>query len=693
MTRHHVGIDLGTTYCCVHIYDEKRHIVSPILDGSTSQIPSYVSYCGDNILYGAVAMNQILNNTKYTVYDSKRMIGKKFDNKDFQIDRKNWMFETVRGANNSININIEYKGKIIPLAPEEISGHILRYLKNITEKTLTSGECSDVVVTVPAAFDSIQREKTILAAKEIAGFKHVALLDEPSAAALEYAQGLPKHTQEKVLIFDFGGGTLDISIVDINQTECRVVKTKGNPHFGGQDIDKILVGYFKDDFEKQNNVKIDMSTKEGQMAMMLLKIECEKLKRNLSNLRTANFTLNKFYQGFDLNAKLTKRNFEKRISGFLEKAKDLIEETLNEAKLQPDDISQIILVGGSSQIPAVGELIENYFDKKPMQSIKPLEVVSRGACLQCYNLHCINGFEPQHEINGIEEISEDSSSSTPPRSRMTFSAPAFDTTNHEIEDVIADQTNNQRERPNRQVRAHSHSDHDEEEDKPKPTPRMVHGRQIKLVEKVSLSFGIREENDIFSKIIPSGVVIPAKEVQTYCTTVDYQEFMDIAVFQGENRKASENSFLGMFTISDFPKRKAGKVEVAIEMTIDRSGILTLNASVENKKVKYVFNKELGTSEQELDRIRNNLAVVRNPKEEFEKLASRLPLLGEKIKKKCREESNKNAEHNQLRKNVFNLIDDVQDEEDPSPERINELVENMESLMREIYSVFPELADE
>ncbi|EAY09650.1 dnaK protein [Trichomonas vaginalis G3] len=728
MNRYYLGIDLGTTYCCIYYYDEKKHVAEAIKDQDSSQIASYVSYNKDDVVYGSVAQNQVMNNPENTVYDSKRMIGKKFSNPDFQIDRQNWPFNTSQADDDSIRINVSARGKKLNLRPEEVSGNILRYLKATAEKVI--GECSDVVITIPASFDEIQREKTIFAAKEIAGFKNVALLDEPSAAALEYAQNLPPNSEEKVLIFDFGGGTLDISIVEISRNKCKVLKTKGNPHFGGQDIDKILVDKFKADFEKKNRVTIDPYTLQGQRALLSLKMECEQLKKNLSQKLRCEIKHPKLFNGYDLEGTLSRKQFEICIGNILTESLNMVIETIKEVNLTRDNISQIILVGGSSQIPAVADNLKNYFKISPINSIQPLEAVAKGACLQCFNIHKAHGFDPNFSETGIEEIDPNDSSatmssdSTPPpiQRKKTFTSPVLadnpepeapkpkpqpqnKTKSSDSEDIEENPSTQRRTRrrnwnesssdsgeehpkPKPKPKPISESDSDEVE-KPKPAPPSIQGHQIKLVEKVNLSFGVRIQDDKFSKIIDSGMKIPAKNSRTFTTTVDYQEYIDVAIFQGESENALENRFIGMITINDIPKRKKGEVDAILELSIDRSGILTLNASIDNKKVQYVFNKELGANEQEMSEIRSNLEVIRDPMEEFNRLSSRITGLNEKLRAKYRKERN-NPQCIKLRKRVEELLDNIQFDEAPSQDEIKQLVQQMQEAIRDIYTAFPNI---
>ncbi|EAY18438.1 dnaK protein [Trichomonas vaginalis G3] len=676
MNQPHLGIDLGTTYCCIFAFDEKKNIKFSIRDGDSEQIPSFVSFANEERIVGRKAMAQMITNPTNTIYDSKRMIGRNFDNQIFQEDRKNWMFTTTRGMEGSININATINNQTITLLPEEISGYILKHLKDTAE--LVIGNCTDVVITIPAAFNERQREKTIFAAQEIAGFRSVILLDEPSSAALEYAQGLPSNADELVLIFDFGGGTLDISIVEIFNNQCKVIATNGDPHFGGQDIDQLLVNRFRYDFETKNGIKIDQTTKEGQKAILLLKLCCENLKKELNYIIKAEFTIKSFYNNIDLYCSMNRREFRTLCSDLFKRAENLVKQSLEKAKLRPENISQVIMIGGSSQIPEIQQILQDIFDKEPLHSINALEAVARGACIQCYNLHKTNGFEK--EITPNKEEVEETKPKKPSDNKEGGKEKEPKNTSHEIEEVEETKpkkpSDNKEGGKEKEPKNTSHEIEEVEETKPKkpsdnkeggkykpqnaiPVERI--GFQIKLVETVSLSFGIRTIDDGFSVVIKSGSVIPAKFSQLYETTVDDQDTVDACIFQGESPVASQNSYIGTYRITGIPKKKAGEVMIKIILSLDRSGVFSLTPLFDDKELPYTFVKELCISDSEMKNVKDNLNLFRNQDTitEFYKLAAQLTRIESVIKRICRKEKNSNEKHVNLKERIFDLVTDTQ----------------------------------
>ena len=327
-------------------------------------------------LIGDAAKNQVAMNATNTVFDAKRLIGRKFTEKVVQDDMKHWPFKVVEGPNGKPIIQVTFKGEVKQFAAEEISSMVLMKMKEIAEAYL-GREVKNAVITVPAYFNDSQRQAT-KDAGTIAGLNVLRIINEPTAAAIAY--GLDKKGSEKnVLIFDLGGGTFDVSLLTIEEGIFEVKATAGDTHLGGEDFDNRMVEYFVAEFKKK--FKKDMS--ENQRALRRLRTACERAKRTLSSSTQANLEIDSLFEGIHFNSVITRARFEDLNMDYFRKCMEPVEKVLKDSKLSKSQVHEIVLVGGSTRIPKVQEMLSEFFNGKELnKSINPDEAVAYGATVQ-----------------------------------------------------------------------------------------------------------------------------------------------------------------------------------------------------------------------------------------------------------------------------------------------------------------------
>ncbi|KAI9219196.1 dnaK-type molecular chaperone bipA [Blastocladiella britannica] len=369
-----IGIDLGTTYSCVAIFENGK--VEIIANEQGHRItPSYVAFTDDERLVGDAAKNQAAANPENTVYDAKRLIGRTYDDKLLQQDIKHFPFKVVSKSGKPF-IRINTKGQDKDFAPEEISAMVLTKMKEVAESFL-GRKVTHAVVTVPAYFNDGQRQATKDAGK-IAGLNVLRVINEPTAAAIAY--GLDKTGGERnVLVFDLGGGTFDVSLLSIDKGVFEVLATAGDTHLGGEDFDQRLVDYFVKLYKK----KFSKDCTKDLKALGKLKREAEKAKRALSSQMSVRVEIEAFHDGNDFSETLTRAKFEELNNDLFKKTIKPVERVLKDAGLKKSEIEDVVLVGGSTRIPKVQQLLQDYFNgKQPSKSINPDEAVAYGAAVQ-----------------------------------------------------------------------------------------------------------------------------------------------------------------------------------------------------------------------------------------------------------------------------------------------------------------------
>ena len=370
-----IGIDLGTTYSCVGIFKNGR--VEIIANDQGNRItPSYVAFTTDGErLIGDAAKNQLTSNPENTIFDVKRLIGREFKDSSVQSDIKHFPFTVIeRRSKPTISVKISSEQKFFE--PEEISAMVLGKMREIAEAYLGK-KVTHAVVTVPAYFNDAQRQAT-KDAGTISGLNVLRIINEPTAAAIAY--GLDKKEDEKnILVFDLGGGTFDVSLLTIDNGVFEVVATNGDTHLGGEDFDQRVMEHFIKLFKKKTNKDV----RKDNRAVQKLRREVEKAKRTLSSQHQTKIEIESFYDNEDFSEILTRAKFEELNVDLFRSTMKPVEKVLEDADLKESDIAEVVLVGGSTRIPKVQQLVKEYFDgKEPSRGINPDEAVAYGAAVQ-----------------------------------------------------------------------------------------------------------------------------------------------------------------------------------------------------------------------------------------------------------------------------------------------------------------------
>lgn len=371
-----VGIDLGTTYSCVGVWQNgKVEIIAN--DQGNRTTPSYVSFSGSERLIGDAAKNQSALNPQNTIFDAKRLIGRNFSDKSVQNDIKHWPFTVVTDPQGRPLISVQYCDQTKTFRPEEISAMVLTKMKEISESFLGQS-ITDAVITVPAYFNDSQRQAT-KDAGIIAGINVLRIINEPTAAAIAYGLDKQADEEKKILIFDLGGGTFDVSVLTVQGGVFEVLATSGDTHLGGEDFDNLLVQYCAEQFKKSTKTNIS----ENPRALRRLRTACERAKRSLSSSTQAQIEIDTLAEGKDFNITVTRAKFEDLCMSLFRKCMDPVDDAMRTAKVSKSQIDEIVLVGGSTRIPKVQELLSEYFNGKQLnKSINPDEAVAYGAAVQ-----------------------------------------------------------------------------------------------------------------------------------------------------------------------------------------------------------------------------------------------------------------------------------------------------------------------
>lgn len=370
-----IGIDLGTTYSCVGVFQHgKVEIIAN--DQGNRTTPSYVAFTDTERLIGDAAKNQVAMNPTNTVFDAKRLIGRKFNDTVVQSDMKLWPFKVICD-NGKPKVQVEYKGETKAFYPEEISSMVLVKMKEIAEAYLGQ-RVSNAVITVPAYFNDSQRQAT-KDAGVIAGLNVLRIINEPTAAAIAYGLDKGKRGERNVLIFDLGGGTFDVSILTIEDGIFEVKSTAGDTHLGGEDFDNRMVNHFVEEFKRKH--KKDIS--QNKRAVRRLRTACERAKRTLSSSTQASIEIDSLFEGIDFYTSITRARFEELNSELFRGTLEPVEKALQDAKMDKSKIHEIVLVGGSTRIPKIQKLLQDFFNGRELnKSINPDEAVAYGAAVQ-----------------------------------------------------------------------------------------------------------------------------------------------------------------------------------------------------------------------------------------------------------------------------------------------------------------------
>ncbi|XP_071688916.1 heat shock cognate 70 kDa protein-like [Rutidosis leptorrhynchoides] len=573
-----IGIDLGTTYSCVGALKDGRIEIIPNEQGNRTT-PSCVAFTDSERFIGDGAKNQALVNSANTIFDAKRLIGRSFSDPQVQDDIKLWPFKVTGGLGDTPTIVVSYKGQKKEFLVEEISSMILAKMKESAE-TYLGDVVKNAVVTVPAYFNDSQRQAT-KDAGNIAGLNVVRMINEPTAAAIAYGLNYKTSIRSKInaLVFDLGGGTFDVSVMTIEKGDIFEVKgVAGDSHLGGEDFDHRMVEHCVEEFKRK--FKLDLN--ENKRALGRLRFACEKAKRILSSTTQTTIKLDCLHDGIDFSMKFTRAKFEELNSSFFEKCIKTVENCLNDAGIKKSCVDEIILVGGSTRIPKVQQMLQEFFDGKQLcKSVNPDEAVAYGAAVLAANLS--------------------------------------GTSNKSVQDVV-------------------------------------------LSDVTPLSLGIELYRDKFSVVIPKNTPIPTSKAQTYVTAIDELTLVDVKVYHGERCRATDNHFLGKFTVDGLPCLPKGEAEVLVCFEIDANGILTVTGGVvaTGKVAKITIdNEKRRLSKDEIERMLKEAERYKFEDAEFKKKADARYELEDYVynmRKKINEKNGKNLSDEKLKEMENAIVD-------------------------------------
>ncbi|KAI9137378.1 heat shock protein Hsp70-3 [Paraphysoderma sedebokerense] len=371
-----IGIDLGTTYSCVAVMNENGQVEVIANEQGNRTTPSYVAFTETERLIGDAAKNQAAMNPTNTVFDAKRLIGRRINEESVKKDMALWPFTVIDDGMGNPVIQVSYLGESKTFTPQEISSMVLTKMREIAESKIGKS-VKKAVVTVPAYFNDSQRQAT-KDAGSIANLDVLRIINEPTAAAIAYGLDQKDNTEKTVLIFDLGGGTFDVSLLSISKGIFSVKATAGDTHLGGEDFDNSLVKHFTEEFKRKH--KKDIS--DDKRAVRRLRTACERAKRSLSTLTKATVEIDSLHSGVDFYSTITRAKFEELNAQTFSSTLEPVKKVLKDAKIDKSKVDDIVLVGGSTRIPKVQSLLSDFFGKELNKSINPDEAVAYGAAVQ-----------------------------------------------------------------------------------------------------------------------------------------------------------------------------------------------------------------------------------------------------------------------------------------------------------------------
>ncbi|CAE6459854.1 unnamed protein product [Rhizoctonia solani] len=369
-----IGIDLGTTYSCVGVFRGGRVEIIPNNQGNRVT-PSWVAFGAEERLIGDPAKQVFHKMPSQTIFDVKRLMGRRIDDKDLEDDMKTWPFKVVE-YEGRLTVQVEFQGELRHFTPQQISAMVLRSLKEMAEMYLGTA-VNHAVITVPAYFNDVQRHAT-KEAGAIAGLNVLRIINEPTAAAIAYGMDTIRTQESNLIVYDLGGGTFDVSLLKINGGIFQVLATAGDPHLGGEDFDNRIIEYIVSKYERETTTTI----RDNKRAMAKLRREVEKAKKTLSSVTRTQIEVESFEGGNDLTQVLTRAKFEELNMDLFERTMIPVKRVLKDAAVDPTGVEDIILVGGSTRIPMIQQTLKRFFGKSPRMGINPDEAVAHGAAIQ-----------------------------------------------------------------------------------------------------------------------------------------------------------------------------------------------------------------------------------------------------------------------------------------------------------------------
>ena len=375
-----IGIDLGTTYSCVGVWQDNRvEIVAN--DQGNRTTPSWVAFSDTEKLVGEPAKQQYSSNPTNTLFDVKRLMGLPFQDPTVQKEIKNLPYEVKSGTKGYPTLCVNYQEENKEFTPQEISAFILEKMKSIAESYIGKS-VKNAVITVPAYFNDAQRQAT-KDAGAICGLNVLRIINEPTAAAIAYGLDQKHDGERHIIIYDVGGGTLDVTLLSIDDGIFEVKATSGDTHLGGEDFDRNLMYHFMDEFQRKNKNKGVSPLSGSPKAIAKLKKECERVKRSLSSATQAHVEIDSLMDGIDFNTTITRAKFEQINGSLFQKCLDCVQKVLMDSKTSKSDVDDIVLVGGTTRIPKMQKLLQDYFGGKALcNTINPDEAVAYGATVQ-----------------------------------------------------------------------------------------------------------------------------------------------------------------------------------------------------------------------------------------------------------------------------------------------------------------------
>lgn len=566
---HVAGIDLGTTNSCISIYKhEKVEVAVDALGARTT--PSMVAFTDTGRLFGVSAKNQIIRNYKNTIYDVKRLIGHSFNEPAVQEDIKRWPFTVVQNANGRPVIKVEYMKQQMEFTPEEISSYVIGNLVSIAKK-YSEKDITDIVITVPAYFNNSQRQATIDAGT-LAGYNVLEVLNEPTAAAIAY--GFENMGNKTILVYDLGGGTFDCTILRVEDSVYSVKGTDGDCHLGGDDFDARMMALLK---EKLENFGCDTNFNDKRNAQKLRNI-AESTKIELSTLPSVEVN----GESFDVDPfQVSRAEFEERCMDLFDRTKTILDRLMKSVNMNAGDIDDVVLIGGSSRIPYVKQmLIEMFGEEKVFEKINPDEAVSKGAVIEAVRL--------------MDKKMKELNTSIDPEK-----IPSVDASNMESG-------------------SDSDSDDDDDDDDTQYAPIAI--QNIVINQVIPLPIGVKNSEKMMSVILEKNLPYGESRQREYVTSKDNMTSMKIHVYQGERPVAADNYEIGVIKITGITPMPKGQASVVITMSVDMNGVLKMSVldTTSQRVTEHVFdNKATNLSAEEIERMKEE--AVRLQKEDERKV--------------------------------------------------------------------------